>query len=57
MGRAWWATDVSPRFLTGVSSIYLLDIVCSIDDILRLNFLAEAEELFLCWQDIINIMF
>ena len=57
MGRAWQATDTGPWFLTGFSIISLQDIFYSIDDLLRLNFLTEAKELFLGWKDLTNIMF
>ena len=57
MGRAWQATNISPQLLTGVYSIALKDLVWSIDYLLHLNSLLEAEYLFLGWQDLNNTMF
>ena len=46
-GCAWQETNIGPLFLTGVSSIPIQGLVWSIDVLLNINFLAEAEELFL----------
>ena len=56
-GRAWQATYIGPQFLTKVSSISPRGLVWYIDELLRISSLTEAEELFLCWSDVTNIMF
>ena len=54
--RAWRETDIGPWFLTGLSIISLWGIFWSIDDLLNFNFLAEAEEIFIGWKDVTNIL-